>query len=62
MNQSLAIWTAVLLLLDLLITASRAGLLNIQHASLVSLRENYGGKVDKTIDLVTRRARTPLDL
>lgn len=58
MNQSLGIWIAALLTLDLLITASRAGLLNIQHASLVSLRENYGDKVDKTIELVTRRART----
>ncbi len=58
MNQSLAIWIALLLTLDLLITASRAGLLNIQHTNLVSLRENFGGKVDKTIDLVTRRART----
>lgn len=58
MNQSLFIWIAALLTIDLLIAASRAGLLNIQHASLVSLREKYGDKVDKTIELVTRRART----
>jgi len=57
-NEQLAIWIAALVLLDLLVTASRAGLLNLQHASLVSLREKHGASVDKTIDLATRRART----
>jgi putative hemolysin len=57
-NEHMAIWIAALLSLDLLVTASRAGLLNLQHARLVSLREKHGASVDKTISLVSHRART----
>lgn len=39
----------------MIVTATRAGLLNIQHARLVSMLENR--KVTQTVELVTRRAR-----
>ena len=58
MNQYILGWIALLLLIDLVATATRFSLLNIRHANLISLQQKSGRKVKKTIDLVTRRART----
>jgi CBS domain containing-hemolysin-like protein len=44
-------------LIDLLFTAVRASLLNVRFPSLVSMQE-AGMKVDKTIELVIKRAKT----
>jgi CBS domain containing-hemolysin-like protein len=56
-NQVEIYWIIGLLLVDLLVAAARSGLLNIRHARLISLRETQEIKVEKTIELVTRRAK-----
>jgi putative hemolysin len=55
-SQQLSI-LITLIILDLLFTAIRASLLNVRFPSLVTMRES-GLKVDKTIELVTKRAKT----
>lgn len=47
---------ALLLALDLLITATRAGVLNARFARLASLSEERGQEVDRALDLLKRRA------
>jgi len=48
---------ATLIILDLLFTAVRASLLNVRFPNLVSMQES-GMQVEKTIELVTKRAKT----
>lgn len=45
----------LLLALDLLITATRTGILNTRHARLASLSEEHGNKAGRTLDLLKRR-------
>jgi CBS domain containing-hemolysin-like protein len=45
------------LAVDLLVTATRTGLLNIRHARLISLRETQKVKIERTIELVARRGK-----
>jgi CBS domain containing-hemolysin-like protein len=47
-----------LFILNFFMTAIRAGLLNARYARLISLRENGNKNADKTIELVTNRAKT----
>jgi CBS domain containing-hemolysin-like protein len=44
-----------LLAIDLIITATRAGILNARYSRLASLSEERGKKVDQALDLVRRR-------
>ena len=46
---------AVLLALDLILTATRAGVLNARLARLASLSEERGREVDRALDLLKRR-------
>lgn len=48
----------VLLILDLIVTITRAGLLNARYARLISMQENENKNTEKTIELVTNRAKT----
>jgi CBS domain containing-hemolysin-like protein len=48
----------ILILSDLIVTATRAGVLNARYARLVALQEAKQVKIDKTVELITRRART----
>lgn len=52
---SLLIPLVVLLAIDLLITATRTGILNARYARLASLSEELGRQVDQALDLVKRR-------
>jgi putative hemolysin len=56
-NFQILIFT-LLVVLDLLFTAIRASLLNVRFPRLASMREAGIKKVERTIELVTRRART----
>jgi len=57
-NNSQILILLVLILIDLLLTAIRASLLNVRFPRLVSLREAGDKHVVTTMELVTRRART----
>ncbi len=57
-DNSQIILFIILLALNLLVTAIRASLLNVRFPRLVSLREAGTTGVEKTMELVTRRART----
>ncbi|HKY79777.1 MAG TPA: hypothetical protein VJ182_07310, partial [Anaerolineales bacterium] len=46
----------LLLIFDLVITATRAGILNARYSRLASLSEEQGIKVDRALDLIKRRA------
>lgn len=46
----------LLLVIDLIITATRAGILNARYARLASLSEELGRQVDQALELVKRRA------
>lgn len=58
MNNAQLTWLIILIVFDLLITAIRASLLNVRFPRLVSLNESGLDRVEKTMDLVTKRART----
>lgn len=58
MNSSQILPLIGLLLVDLLITAIRAGALNVRPARLTSRKEAGDGNLDRTINLVTNRTRT----
>jgi CBS domain containing-hemolysin-like protein len=45
----------LLLALDLLVTATRTGILNARHARLASLSEEHGNQAGRTLDLLKRR-------
>jgi CBS domain containing-hemolysin-like protein len=45
----------LLLTLDLLVTATRTGILNARHARLASLNEEHSNKAGRTLDLLKRR-------
>ncbi|MEX1071960.1 MAG: hemolysin family protein [Anaerolineales bacterium] len=47
---------ALLLIIDLVITATRAGVLNARFARLATLSEERGQEVDRALDLLKRRA------
>jgi len=53
--SSLAVLLVFLLVIDLIITATRAGILNARYSRLASLSEERGKKVDQALDLVRRR-------
>jgi CBS domain containing-hemolysin-like protein len=48
----------VFLILDLIVTITRAGLLNARYARLISMQENKNKRTEKTIELVTNRVKT----
>ncbi len=48
----------VFLILDLIVTITRAGLLNARYARLISMQENEDRNTEKTVELVTSRAKT----
>ncbi|MDH3942562.1 MAG: hemolysin family protein [Anaerolineae bacterium] len=54
-NQEIA-FLLFLLIFDVLITASRAGLLNIRRARILSLQEQMDERINSTIELVSRRS------
>ncbi|MGD2027603.1 MAG: hemolysin family protein [Anaerolineales bacterium] len=58
MNNAQLTWLIILILFDLLLTAIRASLLNVRFPRLVSLNEAGMKRVEKTMELVTKRART----
>jgi CBS domain containing-hemolysin-like protein len=53
--NTLLVLLFILLAVDLLITATRAGILNARYSRLVSLSEELGQQVDQALDLVKRR-------
>lgn len=57
MTNNTLILLVLLLIIDLTITATRSGLLNIRYERLVSLQKKGHPKVEKTLELVSRRAR-----
>ena len=57
-NNSQIIWIIVLIVFDLVLTSIRASLLNVRFPRLVSLSESGMVKVQKTMELVTKRSRT----
>lgn len=57
MNSQQLSLLIILIVFDLLFTAVRASLLNVRFPSLVAMRK-AGEDVDKTIELVTKRAKT----
>jgi len=57
-NNAQITWLIVLLFVDLVLTAIRASLLNVRFPRLVSLSEAGMNRVEKTMELVTKRART----
>jgi CBS domain containing-hemolysin-like protein len=57
MNDLQVLMLFFLLAVDLLVTAARSGMLNVRQARLLSLREEYSGRVETTIKLIDRRAR-----
>ena len=58
MNNTQIVVFIGIIFLDLLFTAIRASLLNVRFPRLVSLREAGTENVERTIELVTKRART----
>jgi CBS domain containing-hemolysin-like protein len=57
-NNAQITWLIILLFVDLVLTAIRASLLNVRFPRLVSLSEAGMHRVEKTMELVTKRART----
>jgi CBS domain containing-hemolysin-like protein len=57
-NNSQIFILVVLVFVDLLLTAIRSSLLNVRFPRLVSLSEEGNDRVETTMELVTRRART----
>ena len=58
MNNFQVFIFVLLLALDLLFTAIRASLLNVRFPRLASMLESGVKNIERTIELVTRRART----
>ena len=49
---------ALFLFLNLITTVIRTGLMNVRYAHLISLREKRVKNTERTIELVTKRAKT----
>ncbi len=56
-NQQLYIISGILLLIDLVITVARTGLLNASQAYLISIHQDEPEKVEKTLSLTSKRTQ-----